>query len=548
MDFFYQKKNIKYLYFLIAIVYAIGLFIPLMENDSAQHAVMAMRMYLNDNLFEFYKGPNPYLDKPHMHFWLAAISFKIFGLHEWAYRLPAILFTFLGTYSVYQLTKKLYSETIAHYGSLIFLTSQSIILANHDVRTDAVLTGAVIFSIWQFFEYLTSRKLTPIILGAISMGIAFSTKGFYGVAIICFSLLTHIIYTKKYSYIFSYKVLIALIVFFLSIIHILYAYYVQFGWEGVEFILWKQNVNRATASGFKQNSPDYTFFFHSLLWVFLPWAFLMYYGIFYQFKKWTKNNFKQTNGIEFLTIGGVLIILLLISFSKFKLPHYLNPLLPSLSIFTAGILYNLKTDTKQKTLKVFLGFVYFFVFVLTIASFLILFFTFNTPSILTVVLALLTFIILILTLFKKEEYSKKILVNSVILMVFVNVILNSYFYPQLLQYQGGMNIAKIINEENINVNDVYVYENNYAWSLDFYTQKNVPWITNEELKNKEDGIWLFTKKKKDLEKLQEEGFIISDKIEADNFRVTRLNLKFLNPKTRSSKISKAYLVKIKKRA
>ncbi|TYP97324.1 4-amino-4-deoxy-L-arabinose transferase-like glycosyltransferase [Tenacibaculum adriaticum] len=546
MDFFYKKKNIKYLYILIAIVYAIGLFIPLMENDSAQHAVMAMRMYLNDNLFEFYKGPNPYLDKPHMHFWLAAISYKIFGLQEWAYRLPAILFTVLGAISTYHLTKKLYDKSIAHYGSLIFLTSQSIILANHDVRTDAVLTGAVIFSIWQFFEYLLTKKTLPIILGAVAMGIAFSTKGFYGVAIICFSLFAHIIYNKKFSFIFSYKILIAFVVFFLSITPILYAYYVQFGWDGVEFILWKQNVNRATASGFKQNSPDYAFFFHSLLWVFLPWAFLMYFGLFYQIKKWVKNGFKKTKGVEFLTIGGILIILVIISFSKFKLPHYLNPLIPSLSIFTAGVLYNLNVDGKQKTLKVFLGFVYFFVLVLAIASFLILFFTFNTPTILTVILALLSFIILILTLVKKEEISNKILVNSVLLMIFVNVVLNSYFYPKLLQYQGGMNIAKIIKEKNINIDDIYIYENNYSWSLDFYTKKNIPWISTDEIKDIKDEIWLFTKKKNDIENLKKQEFIITEKIEAENFRVTRLNLKFLNPKTRSSKTGKVYLVKIKK--
>ena len=41
--------------------------------------------------------------------------------------------------------KELYHQKLAHFASLIFITSQSIILANHDVRTDAVLTGVTIF-------------------------------------------------------------------------------------------------------------------------------------------------------------------------------------------------------------------------------------------------------------------------------------------------------------------------------------------------------------------------------------------------------------------
>ncbi|MCG8183392.1 ArnT family glycosyltransferase [Tenacibaculum piscium] len=545
MNFFYEQKNSKYLYILIALVYFVGIFIPLMANDSAQHATMGMRMFLSDNFAELLKGENPYLDKPHMHFWLAGLSFKIFGLHEWAYRIPSILATIIGAYSVFQLTKKLYDKSVAHYGSLIFLTSQSIILANHDVRTDAVLTGATIFAIWQLFEYVSTKKTVNIVLGAIAMGISFSTKGFYGVAIILFSLFSHIIYTKNYKALFSYKILLALLVFFLSITPVLYAYYLQFGWEGVEFILWNQNVNRATAKGFNQSSPDYFFFFHSLLWVFLPWAFLMYYGMFYQLKKWIQNKCKNTSGVEFLTIGGVLITLLIISFSKFKLPHYLNPLLPLLAIFTAGILYNLKKDTQQKTLKVFVGILYFIASLIVIISILLLFFTFNTPSILIILVSFILLLFLLLSIFKKEEFSNKIVINSVLLMVFVNFILNSYFYPELLQYQGGIKIAKIINEnDSINLNDVFLYEDDFCWTLDFYTQRNTPHVTKQELKALDKEVWLVIRNVS-LETIQKDGFIIDEKHQVDHFRVTKLNLKFLNPKTRNSKLSNVYLLKIK---
>ncbi|MBE7629155.1 ArnT family glycosyltransferase [Tenacibaculum piscium] len=545
MNFFYEQKNSKYLYILIALVYFVGIFIPLMANDSAQHATMGMRMFLSDNFAELLKGENPYLDKPHMHFWLAGLSFKIFGLHEWAYRIPSILATIIGAYSVFQLTKKLYDKSVAHYGSLIFLTSQSIILANHDVRTDAILTGATIFAIWQLFEYVSTKKTVNIVLGAIAMGISFSTKGFYGIAIILFSLFSHIIYTKNYKALFSYKILLALLVFFLSITPVLYAYYLQFGWEGVEFILWNQNVNRATAKGFNQSSPDYFFFFHSLLWVFLPWAFLMYYGMFYQLKKWIQNKCKNTSGVEFLTIGGVLITLLIISFSKFKLPHYLNPLLPLLAIFTAGILYNLKKDTQQKTLKVFIGILYFIASLIVIISILLLFFTFNTPSILIILVSFILLLFLLLTIFKKEEFSNKIVINSVLLMVFVNFILNSYFYPELLQYQGGIKIAKIINEnDSINLDDVFLYEDDFCWTLDFYTQRNTPHITKQELKALDKEVWLVIRNIS-LETIQKDGFIIDEKYQVDHFRVTKLNLKFLNPKTRNSKLSNVYLLKIK---
>ena len=42
------------------------------------------------------------------------------------------------------------NENLSYTASLIFLASQTIILSAHDVRTDAVLTGFIALSIWQF--------------------------------------------------------------------------------------------------------------------------------------------------------------------------------------------------------------------------------------------------------------------------------------------------------------------------------------------------------------------------------------------------------------
>ena len=101
--------NTRYwlLLLLVVLVYITGMFVTLFENDSAQFAVMAMRMVQENDFINLFKGPDEYLDKPHMHYWLAALSFKLFGLQDWAYRIPAILATLLGAYSCYGLGKLL---------------------------------------------------------------------------------------------------------------------------------------------------------------------------------------------------------------------------------------------------------------------------------------------------------------------------------------------------------------------------------------------------------------------------------------------------------
>ncbi len=538
-------KNLTNLfYLLIIIVYAFGMFLPVMENDSAQHATMAMRMYLENDFFTIMRGNEAYLDKPHMHFWLSAISFKIFGVHTWAYRIPALLFTALGAISCYHLTKELYDKKLAHFGALVFLTSQSIILANHDVRTDAVLTGATIFSIWQLFLFTKTKKVLPIILGAVGMGIAFSTKGLFGVFIICVTLLFHLLYTRNLKVLLTYKIFIGLVALVVTILPVLFAYHSQFGEEGVQFILWDQNFDRLNANNLVKSNPDYSFFFHTLLWVFLPWGLIFYVGLFSRVKDLIKSRFKIQPNLEVLTFAGAMATILILSTSQFKLPHYLNPFIPLFSVFVIGFLNSLNQNSKFKTLNVLLYTQYFVCCVSVLLVGYLLFFTFEFPKVYTIIGAVLLLSLLGYRIFKREDSYHKLLNISIALMIFANFGLNSYFYPELLTYQAGIPMSELIEENNISKEDIYVHNKNYSWTLDFYTQRNSPSITTDELKKLEKDIWLYTDKEASIEELRAAGIITKEQHTVDHFRVTKLNAKFLNPKTRTSKLKKGYLLHI----
>ncbi len=551
---FLSKKIIYILYTLIAMVYISGLFIPLMENDSAQHATMAMRMYLQNDFINLYRGFDEYLDKPHMHFWLAALSFKIFGVTQWAYRIPALLFTLLGAYSTFRLAKEFYSEKAGHPASLIFLTSQAIILANHDVRTDAVLTGAAIFAIWQWVKYLKYKKVLYAILGGLGTAVAFSTKGQLAIFFIGSTLLFYVLYSRKWAAVFNWKLLIGMAAFFLGILPMLYAYYLQFDLHpekvihgqsnisGVRFIFWDQSFNRMTASGFEAPNTDYFFFFHTLLWAFLPWAMIAYVAIFDRTRQFIKIRFQYREGMEFLSLGGFWFIMLVINMSKSKLPHYMNSLFPILAILLAGYLVYLFDSSKEKMIKILLGIQYFIITLGTILAMILITQVFPLPGIYLLIVYILLLLFLMFAVFKKAEPIAKIIIISVLFSVFVNFSLNTQFYPNLLRYQAGNNMVEIIKKEKIDIDKVYILDKNYSWSLNFYTERETPSVSLEELKNRKD-LWLFVYGK-DLEGLENEGIKWDQSFEVPYYRITMLSLKFLNPATREGELKKAYLVHI----
>jgi 4-amino-4-deoxy-L-arabinose transferase-like glycosyltransferase len=549
-------SNLRYwfLILLIVLVYIAGTFVTLFENDSAQFAVMAMRMVQENDFLNLFKGPNEYLDKPHMHYWLAALSFKLFGIYDWAYRIPGILATLLGAYSCFGLGRLLYNAHTGKLAALIFMTAQTIVLSVIDVRTDAILTGFTIFAIWKLATYIENGSVRAIILGALGAGIAFSTKGQIAILVIGLPLLCHVAYTRKWNVFLNWKVLIALLVFGVVISPMLYAYYHQFDLHpekiirgksnrsGIFFIFWEQSFERLSGEGIGKNSSDYFFFFHTFLWVFLPWTILALTSIWCRIKTFVKLKFEYRPKQEFLTLGGIILVFILISFAQFKLPHYLNVTIPLFSVITASYLYDLHRFQKEKATKYLMASQYFILAIVFIASALLCFFVFKVTSLFTYGIFLVGGIIIIYYALKREARYVRLITVSVCASLLLNTVLNLHFYPNLLAYQGGSAMASVVKENTIPVDRIYKIGNDFTWALDFYNRHPVQLTTIENLKEKKD-IWVYANEK-ELEELRATGIDWDKRHSVKQFRITRLQGKFLNPNTRYKVLKKMYLIHI----
>ena len=99
---------------LCILVYLIGMFfVPLMDIDATQYASMSREMLLTGNYLQLYDLGKDYIDKPPMLFWLSSLSMYVFGIQDWAYRLPSFLFSLLALYSTYRLALLFYKKEIA---------------------------------------------------------------------------------------------------------------------------------------------------------------------------------------------------------------------------------------------------------------------------------------------------------------------------------------------------------------------------------------------------------------------------------------------------
>src|SRR3989337_2128571 len=70
--------------------------------DEAWYASIAREMVKTGNFIQMVWNGKPYYDHPPLGFWLMAISYKLFGVNEFATRFPSAI---LGLFSIYLVYK-----------------------------------------------------------------------------------------------------------------------------------------------------------------------------------------------------------------------------------------------------------------------------------------------------------------------------------------------------------------------------------------------------------------------------------------------------------
>jgi 4-amino-4-deoxy-L-arabinose transferase-like glycosyltransferase len=526
----------------LGLVYLCGaIFIDVMDVDAAQYASIAREMQDSDNWTVVKHKHADYLDKPPLLFWLSALFYKIFGINHFAYRLPSLLATALGLFAVYKLGSKLYDKKTGELAALITGSCQAWILFNQDIRTDTMLSAFIIVAIWQLMEYMDNKKVLNFVFGFAAIGLAMLAKGPIGAVIPAFALSAYWLGKKEWKNFFRPEWLLGILITLLVLSPMIYGLWLQFGSEGLYFFFWKQSFGRITGENSWSNESGPLFFTHTFLWSFLPWSLLAVWA----YGKRLLRFWNKGPDMELLTVFGFLLPFIALSFSRYKLPHYIFPLYPLMAIITAKELLSIVSDRSKIVYKAFLGIHLFLNIVIFTAAILLaaIVFPSNSPILWLLILAGIS--AFVFYQFSKKLAESRLLGSTLIALITLNLLMNIHFYPQLMQFQSGSQTAHFINKNKIPTLEVAVF-GLHPNSLDFYIKDIAQVFTSPaELIRvvSAQPLWVYTNAEgKKL--LEQSGAIIEKSYEFDHFHISKLSLKFVNPKTRTQVAQKAYLIRI----
>ena len=554
--FLENKLYNSYLYFIIGciIIYIVGsITIPLMEIDSVQYANISREMLVHKNFLQIFDQGKDYLDKPPLLFWISSISMYLFGINDFAFRLPSILMAIVAIYSTYKFTLLYYSKELALLASLILASSQAMFLITHDVRTDTMLMSWVILGIWQFAHWTKFKNWSSLIVAFVAVAFGMMTKGPIALMVPIFSFVPHLLIHKNFKLLFRWEYLIGLLIIIVLLIPMDLGLYQQFdlhpekemygrtGTSGLRFFYWTQSFGRITGESIWHENDHFTFLFENLIWGFLPWTLYFIVGLFSDFFKLIKNKLQIDPNTEWISTPGFLITYCALGISHYQLPHYIYIVLPFISMITAKCVYNTNFQKDKSIFKSVLNVINVFIYVLVLLLLIILLII-PFPSNIYLSITLFISFAIIITYF---IYSKKILIPRLVqfalfCIIITNLFLSIFFYPKLLEFQLGNIVSKYITKKRINKNSFYLYHVYNERSLDFYSNYSFQNIDNLAKLKPFDYVLIDNKS------------IINDSLKGFNqvqlisaFHVSTLNAKFLNPRTRDSALDYYYILQKK---
>ena len=114
------RSLLDWLLILLALViYVAGLQLNIMDVDSAQYASISQEMEQSGSYLEVKNKGQDYLDKPPLLFWTSALSFKLFGFHNWSFKLIPFLLALASIRATHRLGRLLVDEQVGRWAAVM---------------------------------------------------------------------------------------------------------------------------------------------------------------------------------------------------------------------------------------------------------------------------------------------------------------------------------------------------------------------------------------------------------------------------------------------
>ncbi|MFN0104959.1 MAG: ArnT family glycosyltransferase [Bryobacteraceae bacterium] len=149
----------------------------LMDDVDAVQAQIARNMLESGDWVTARLNGVAYLEKSPLIYWSMAVSFAIFGVHDWAARIPLASCVVLLCWLTARFARWAFSEAAGLYAGLMLATCIGLWLFTRIQIPDAILTAAITLAMWSFLQAMESGRAKYAYLMSIAIAAGLLLKG-----------------------------------------------------------------------------------------------------------------------------------------------------------------------------------------------------------------------------------------------------------------------------------------------------------------------------------------------------------------------------------
>jgi len=306
----------------------------LVGADEPRYAQVAREMLNRHDWITPTLGGKPWLEKPVLYYWQAIIAYRIFGVSDWAARLPSAADATLMVVAVYLFLRR-FRPGFQLDGALMTASAAGVIGFARAASTDMPLASMLTIAMLAWYAWYESRARGYLALSFLFLGLGALAKGPVALLlalliVVLFTVLTHDFATLKDTF------WIPGIAIFLAVS---LPWYVAVQLKNPEFFrvfILQHNLARFGTNLYHHPEP-FWYYLPVVLLALIPWTVFVTLAFSKSISMWLKKNKKLRSGEElnlFLIIW-LTVPILFFSISQSKLPGYIVPALPAGSLLAA---------------------------------------------------------------------------------------------------------------------------------------------------------------------------------------------------------------------
>lgn len=148
----------------------------LIGADEPRYAQVAREMLARHDWITPTLNGSPWLEKPPLYYWQAMIAYKLFGVSDWAARLPSVFDAFVLVLATYLILRRM-RPGIELDGALIVATSAGVVGFARAVSMDMPLTATFGITMLAWYAWVESRERKYLAVAYLLLALATLAKG-----------------------------------------------------------------------------------------------------------------------------------------------------------------------------------------------------------------------------------------------------------------------------------------------------------------------------------------------------------------------------------